>query len=614
MNRLLITLLLVLTSPSALSLLPQINQITIQKLAETPTWKQLLGYTQDGSSEIKEPTFFLSPEGHHDPLEELKATLSAFATKPPQGTTNPQCQFPARYLWLKRHIDTTALGVVEADCIAYRQFSLNGKAESISLLFATGYLGNPASYYGHLLIKINAPTTSFHTTLQDTSINIGARVPPNEAMPSYIVKGLVGGYRAAYSTQAFAFNARQYGEDENRDIWEYSLDLTPDVQELLIAHIWELQNSEYDYYFANRNCAYRIAALLQIITDKPLASTSRPWYSPQTLIQRLNEATLHGEKIVDGVIYHPSRQSRFYFRHSQLSTIQKRDMANAVYENLNTEHSNWQDQPAIVDTLIDYYQTVHDSDSSHSKSNRRHYQRAVAARFALPEETETDLEITSRQAPHDGRRVSYVNVGIAHPAEGSDTVQLTLRPVYYDALDAEQGHVTHSTLSMAEVSVRSNRHRSYIQRINLVSIENIHTGASGLPGDKNRAWLLEVGAAQQEINCDSCLGGNLRAGYGISSGFNQNRVALHAMGIAGFLGDSFSEENAYTAVRAGISTKPSNHFSALLHIEQRLSPSGDHEFLMRSDMRWRLTKNIDARVHATKNEKAEFGLSLGWYW
>jgi len=70
-----------------------------------------------------------------------------------------------------------------------------GNVSSVSLVYATGYLGNPASYYGHVLLKINSDGDT-QTALEDQAINFGAIIPDNEGMVSYILKGLMGGYES----------------------------------------------------------------------------------------------------------------------------------------------------------------------------------------------------------------------------------------------------------------------------------------------------------------------------------------------------------------------------------------------------------------------------------
>ena len=51
---------------------------------------------------------------------------------------------------------------------------------------------------------------------------------------------------------------------ENRDVWEYELNLEPHEIERLLAHTWELGFTRFDYYFFDENCSYHLLSLLDV--------------------------------------------------------------------------------------------------------------------------------------------------------------------------------------------------------------------------------------------------------------------------------------------------------------------------------------------------------------
>jgi len=57
---------------------------------------------------------------------------------------------------------------------------------------------------------------------------------------------------------------KEYGDFENRDIWEYRLQLTAAQTERLLMHVWELKESYFDYFFFTENCAYQLLPLLEV--------------------------------------------------------------------------------------------------------------------------------------------------------------------------------------------------------------------------------------------------------------------------------------------------------------------------------------------------------------
>ncbi|HAU15905.1 MAG TPA: hypothetical protein DCS92_19455, partial [Gammaproteobacteria bacterium] len=57
---------------------------------------------------------------------------------------------------------------------------------------------------------------------------------------------------------------KEYSRIENRDLWEYNLNLTPAETRTMISHLWELRDVIFDYYFFDENCSYRLLELLEV--------------------------------------------------------------------------------------------------------------------------------------------------------------------------------------------------------------------------------------------------------------------------------------------------------------------------------------------------------------
>jgi hypothetical protein len=137
-----------------------IRQAEAKQLASHPYWVALLHYRSTVlggvKSEIVSPEFFLSPLGATDPQAELRATLEALAAPPGDAPDqHARCRFVARYKWLRQSLDWRGVEVPETPCPLYQAYTHRNQIESLSLVYATGYLSNPASFYGHILLKFN---------------------------------------------------------------------------------------------------------------------------------------------------------------------------------------------------------------------------------------------------------------------------------------------------------------------------------------------------------------------------------------------------------------------------------------------------------------------------
>lgn len=300
-------------------------------LANDPYWHALMHYRANAHagdsgllSEIISPDFFLSKRGPMDSSAELAATIAAFFQNPETDpNSHAQCRFVARYKWLRKSLDWRTAQPPPVACSQLDSWLLNGRIESLSLIFATGYLSNPASLYGHILLKFNTSRSISSTNLLDQSINFGAIVPANEIAVIYIFKGLFGGYEAGFSHDHFYRHNHMYAENELRDMWEYEISLTADEIDQIVSHSWELLGNKFVYYFLKENCAYRMAELLELVIKKPLLPSHVPWSIPASIFNHLMTLQRNGSPVVRNVRWIPSRQNRFYKKFSTLTAAQK---------------------------------------------------------------------------------------------------------------------------------------------------------------------------------------------------------------------------------------------------------------------------------------------------
>ena len=248
-----------LAAPSDDSYLKQlIEEATVARLAEQREWHVLLHYQKNlfGSgftSMQDDPGFFMAPTGKTDPQAELAATLGQFFSDEIVGRSKQpaQCAFVARYHWLKEKLHFDDRRLPPQPCERFTRWFNEFNAQSISVIFPTGFMNNPASMFGHTFLRIDAKGQTPQTRILDYTINYAAEVPPH-AGPEYAIKGVFGGYPGHFSTIPYYLKVQEYRDIENRDIWEYRLDLTQEQVRRLLMHAWELGNAYFDYFFLTR--------------------------------------------------------------------------------------------------------------------------------------------------------------------------------------------------------------------------------------------------------------------------------------------------------------------------------------------------------------------------
>lgn len=593
-------------------------------LATHPVWLELLHYEAPligrARSAIHSEDFFLAATGRSNPLAELHATLRALR-EPGNSAKNQHaaCRFPARALWLRRQLGAE-LVVAQADCPELDEWTRRDSLESVSVVFATGFLGNPASYYGHTLLKLNSPGDTGDTgdgQLLDSTVNYGAILEGRVDPLSYIVKGILGGYDGGFSQIEYYFHQHNYGETELRDLWEYQLDLPPEDVQLIALHAWEVLGKRYTYYFFRRNCAFRMAELLQLSDGVEVIPPNRGWTIPQSLIQRFDTQGLHGARIA-ATRYYPSRQSRLYQRFEQLSNEDQAMLgavieAPATYDSVTFAERPIASQQAIVDTALDYYQFALRAEIDEPAVLNERYRIALARRYQLPPGSDSPAT-RMPSSPHGGRRPGWLQVSAIHNSELGVGGQIRARAAYYDALDAESGHVRNSALTMGDMTLRIDGSRLSLRQLRLIGIDNLNPGRTGLPGDRGRQWKLAVGAESLRLDCRECLVARGEADIGLATTFS-NELAL-----AGFVGGAVQNDRldyGYGFGRIGArSVLHHGLWSAASSYEWRVPVGGRRSPYSAVDIevRRKLGANRDWRLRLEQNGGRQLGVGLGWYW
>ena len=268
----------------------------ISEVAKRKTWYKLLNFDESKQvSRIINPSFFLSPIGNIDPEAELEATL-AYIEKESLDTPETKrfaCLFPARKRFLEKDLNVS----VRLKCPSLEEWFERLSMESVSFIFSSQYMGNPASIMGHSFLRFDGKR---RTNLLGTALSFVAKSDPNDGSLSYIFKGLFGGYPGIYQLDAFYPKNHLYGSIENRDLWEYKLNLSPRETMFIFEHALELSRSgQEDYYFLDRNCSYVLLELISLSRENlHLAKEGdRLFITPQQSIKILSRYNLIKEEI-----------------------------------------------------------------------------------------------------------------------------------------------------------------------------------------------------------------------------------------------------------------------------------------------------------------------------
>jgi len=497
-----------------------IAQALQKKLADEREWHLLLHYRETllggSASEQDDPGFFLSPRGKTDPQAELEATLAQFFSDELVGRSRQpaQCAFVARYDWLKEKLAFDDTRLKPMQCERFERWLSEFKAQSITLIFPSAYMNNPASMFGHTLLRVDRKDQAEQTRILAYTINYAADVPPEPGM-FYAIRGITGGYRGYFSTIPYYIKVQEYRDIENRDIWEYRLNFSDAQVRRLLMHAWELGNSYFDYFFFKENCSYHLLSLLEY-ADPNLHLTEQFifWTVPAHTVRLV----VAQPGLVGDVAYRPSRSTLIRRKREFLSSQEFGLMKGIVQDVTVTESEEFKHLPInrqafVLDVASDYLRYKIETNESEAATYKERNRTVLTARSGLKVQSE-DLKIAPFvQGPELGHKTSRAGLGVGWRNDELFE-ELTVRAGYHDLLDPDPGYTPDAQIELAAFSLR-HYERSDQVRLERFTFANV---LSLSPMDslfKSPSWKINAGLQTvHHDGCRFCSNGVLNGGVG----------------------------------------------------------------------------------------------------
>lgn len=497
-----------------------INQAEQAKLADQREWHLLLHYRKGlfggYESEQDDPGFFMSANGKTDPAAELAATLTQFFSAELVGRSKQpaQCAFIARYHWLKEQLNFDPTRLQPRACERFDRWYEDFEVEAISLIFPSAFLNNPASMFGHTLFRVDQKGQTEQTRILAYSINFAADVPPGAGL-AYPIRGIFGSYKGYFSTIPYYLNVQKYRDIENRDIWEYRLNLTDTQLRRFLMHAWELGNAYFDYFFFKENCSYHILAVLDY-ADPGLHLTDEFmfWTVPADTVRLI----VSKPDLVSQITYRPSRGTVIKRKREFLSA-EERDLAHRMTQDpaaLESPLFNRLDLPRqafVLDLASDYLRYRIDTTSSPKPEWKERNKAVLMARSQLRIPSEEFTVRPFAKQPELGHKMHRVAIGGGW--RNNDTFEeATFRGGYHDLLDPEVGYTPDAQIEMASITVRhyNRADQTRVERatlLNLLSLSPIDAVFHA------PSWKLNVGMNTiRHRDCQLCSNGFVNSGIG----------------------------------------------------------------------------------------------------
>jgi Domain of unknown function (DUF4105) len=523
------------------------------RLAEHPQWRELLhyrlgllgaGFMGGGyASQAADSEFFLSPRGNQDPEAELSATLRAFFAPlsaaaavrlrgSESGTDrHALCRFPARFMFLRQALEIDVARLPVHQCPRAEQFFNELDPSSVTLIFSSYYLNNPASAFGHTFLRINKRNVlaaAERRELLDYAVDYSADVDSDNAL-IYAFKGIFGMFPGTFKRVPYFYKVRSYNDYEARDLWEYELNLEPAQLAMLVAHLWELGHTYFAYYYLGENCSYQILSLIDVAN--PQLQLLRDIHSPVIPADTI-KALYASPGLVRRSSFRPSLRRQFNTRAERLDDAQRSAVEELAANPERALPQTWSPERRIetLDAAADLVDVLYAReliDKSNSDAAQRK-QRILERRAEiwLPSQVLVS-EPPLAEAPEHGHGSHRLGLGAASFA-GRFAPTLEFRLALHDLADATPGYPELSAIEFMRARLQFwAPGRVELDDASLVRVSSL---VPQTRFDRKISWEFDVGASTiRDAACEHCLAPRVAGGGGLAYAFFGRALTAFAL-------------------------------------------------------------------------------------
>ncbi|MHC8323893.1 Lnb N-terminal periplasmic domain-containing protein [Pseudomonas sp. GB2N2] len=600
-----------------LSAAPHVDNQRLQQLANDPFWISLGHYETaklgGWRSYVSDKKFFLAPDGNEHPDHELAATVQALYAPASVGEKHAQCVYPARTRWLKAQLDLTDLPAL--DCAEFKQWFKDVSPHSAVMIFPAAYLNSPSSMFGHTLLRIDqADVQSDKTALLSYAINFGAYIEGSDNSILYAWKGLMGGYPGLFALVPYQEKLSEYRSLENRDLWEYRLNLTQQETERMVEHVWELKQIQFDYFFFDENCSYRLLELLQVARPSLRLTEQFPLTAiPTDTVKAVKEAGL-----VESIAYRPSRERELLSRAEPLNPEEQQWVLKISADQKHLQEPAFKAQPRERQALIiDAAYRLERYRANGQERDPQRAQRSFELLRAINQNPAPELDIPQPGLPEDGHESRTWQAGIG--TRGDEAFgEYGLRMAYHDLNDNAESFPLGAQIEILQMKLRQYEGNHWqLQQLDLATIRSLTPRNELL---QPLSWQVTGGLERVPgKHDDETLVSHVNGGAG-----GTWQLSDDMLGFA--LGTVRVEHNndfaVFVAPAAGFNSgvlwkNPLGNFS--LETKGDFFTNGEVRRSMSLNQQWELSRNLGLRLSAQRefshvaSPENEVMLEVKWY-
>lgn len=559
----------------------------------------------DGKSEIDDEKFFLAKDGKTNAKNELYATIEAFYNETTFDDNSTACRFPARYDWLKEKLQLKNLP--EVMCSEYNKILKRLNPKSATMVFPSAHINSPASMFGHTFLRINS---SYNSKLLSYAVNYAANADPDKTNGVvFAIKGLLGGYYGRYSLLPYYDKLKEYRDTEQRDIWEYDLNLSEEETLKMVKHIWELNGTNSYYYFFTENCSYNMLWLLEIA--RPSIDLKK--YFTYQVIPLETVHAIKQERLIDKRSYRASKRAILLkyeelldekYIHMPRDLVEGRIKLQNIVDNQDIPK---QQKQYILEASVEFLEYSFSRNSMDKNEYLELFHNITLQRAALGKGDILNIETPPN--PIESHRALRTTFGLGQ-RNGVNLEQLGVRVAYHDLEDSSYGFLRGTQIEFLNLLLSHYQNNTELEKATIISISSIAQRSEFFD---SFSWRTKLGWDRDYL--DDKTDFMATVGYGYSWGSK--------LGYIYFLVDPlFYIQKKFTAGvggTVGLSIDNYNKFlQTNLEATQRFYDNGKTQFLAKVSQSFRVSQNIQLKlnyehIQRIRRDENSYTLNLNYY-
>lgn len=471
-------------------------------------WLDQLFYVGNKSL-ISSKNYFISENGGSDPVEELRASLSLIK----KNATFFACKFPSRYAYLVRKTGLKD----EVSCPEFDSWMDSFEANGLSIMFASQYLENPASSFGHTYLKINSLNKSLFL---NRVISFAATVPEDVGAVDYIWRGLTGGFHGNFSESPFYILYQEYANMEKRDLWEYELTVSEKETRAILTKLYELIHlAEFEYLFTSQNCSSLLLKLIDIETQKNLIPDFPIYVLPIETVK-----SLQTKGMIRSSTFHPSITTRMSVMAGKMDAQEVEEVVKYVDQGKKLKSAS----SDALDLSLEYLNFKRQKNGGQlSGTEKKDFGDYLIMRSRYPEKPQQEKYTALN--PLKSSHAQRLSLGMNSENQNSINPIISYRPLGKDFFDRPNGYAKESEINVLKTKVTLNRKEPRLSRAE-VDLIGIKKYAAYDRLTKNFSWGFNLAIRNGENeSCKTCYYSELDTFYGLGTSLFKDTILAYAV-------------------------------------------------------------------------------------